>query len=65
MIYDVQHNRLLASRMKDGRRWVKVYRERAWEVAVKEARRRSFLSAFLFMVTQSVTLLAERPRRST
>lgn len=61
MIYDVRHNRLVAARMRDGRRWVTTYRKRACEVAIEEAERRSFLSSFLFAVSQSVALLAGRP----
>ncbi len=44
-------NRLLALRMRDGHRWTLTYRERAWDVAVEEARRRSFFSSLVYAVT--------------
>lgn len=43
-------NRLSRMRMRDGERWALVYRERAWEVAVEEARTRSFLHSLYFAV---------------
>jgi hypothetical protein len=50
MTYEVHNNRLLAMRMRDSRRWTLSYRDRAWKVAVNEARRRSFLSTIIFAV---------------
>ena len=51
-------NRMRALRMRDGHRWVKVYRQRAWDAAVEEARTRSFLSHLLFAVTHMSRILA-------
>ncbi len=62
MIYDVRHNRMRDARMRDGRRWVKVYRERAWETALRESRQRSFFSSVLFIMSQFVLLAGERKR---
>jgi hypothetical protein len=56
--YAIRNNRLLAARMRlgcDGR--VRAYRERAWAMAIKEARERSFFSSVLFAASQWVTLL--------
>ncbi len=50
MTYDVQHNRLRVMRMKDGRRWVNIYRGEAWDRALEEARHRSFLGTMLYAV---------------
>ena len=44
-------NRLTRMRMRDGKRWTLIYRERAWDVAVEEARTRSFLSSLYVAVT--------------
>ena len=43
-------NRLTASRMRDGRRWTEVYREKAWEVALTEARKRTLFESLLFAI---------------
>lgn len=60
MTYGVRQNRLLAARMRtgcDGR--VKMYRERAWRVALEEAQRRSFLSALIYFVSHSMMALRD------
>ena len=57
MTYEVRHNRLRDARMRDGRRWVKVYRERAWNVALQEARTRSFFGSLMFAVTEYVSMM--------
>lgn len=55
-------NRMLAMRMRDGRRWVRVYREKAWEAALEEARHRSFLSHLFYAVTNMTRLLYQPSR---
>ena len=58
MTYDVRNNRLLRARMKfgcDGR--VKAYREKAWKIALEEARKRSLFEQLLFAASQSMALL--------
>jgi hypothetical protein len=61
MTYEVQHNRMLMMRMRDGQRWTLAYRERAWEVACEEARRRRFFaSLFYFVMHFQDTLKASR-----
>ena len=52
-MYAIQNNRLRAARMRfgcDGR--VRAYRERAWEIALKEARQRSILHSLVYAVAQ-------------
>ena len=59
MTYGVRNNRLLAARMRfgcDGR--VRAYREKAWSLALQEARRRSFLSSLFFVVSQWISISA-------
>jgi hypothetical protein len=51
MIYEVRYNRMFAMRMRDGRRWVNAYREKAWVAAVEDARRRSWLSTMIYAAT--------------
>lgn len=61
MTYAVRNNRLLAARMGarcDGT--VKMYRQKAWEIALREARSRSFLSSVLFSLTQWAALQSGR-----
>jgi hypothetical protein len=51
MTYDIRHNRLRAARMKfgcEGR--VHAYREKAWSVALEEARKRTALQTFLAVI---------------
>lgn len=58
MTYVIQNNRLLAARMKarcDGT--VKMYRAKAWEVALKEARARSALGAIFYAMTHWMALV--------
>lgn len=65
MTYAIHHNRLLAARMKarcDGT--VRMYREKAWEAALMEARQRSALSAIFYAVTQWVALVAANRDRN-
>jgi hypothetical protein len=38
-------------RLRDGKRWTLMYRERAWDVALDEARSRSWLGSLFFAVT--------------
>jgi hypothetical protein len=44
-------NRMRDLRMRDGARWTLVYREKAWEQAIAEARRRSFLSNLYYAIS--------------
>ena len=44
-------NRLTRMRLRDGKRWTLAYRERAWSVALDEARSRSWLGSLFFAVT--------------
>jgi hypothetical protein len=53
-------NRLRAMRMKDGKRWTLIYRERAWQTALEEARTRSFLGAVYYACLGASRLLAHR-----
>jgi hypothetical protein len=47
-------NRMADIRFRDGRRWVKVYRDRAWNVAVEEARKRSTLGTIFYAISLMV-----------
>ena len=56
-------NHLLAARMRDSKRWVKRYREVAFERALVEARRRTFLSSIFFVVSQWASLTLPQRKR--
>jgi len=44
-------NRLASMRMRDNDRWVHTYRANAWDMALAEAHRRSFLGSLVYAVT--------------
>lgn len=50
-------NRMRDMRMRDGQRWVNVYREEAWDVAVEEARRRSVLGHLYYAIGYTLRML--------
>jgi len=47
-------------RMREGRHWTKVFRQKAWERMCDEARRRSFLDHFAFAIAGILSLMTER-----
>ena len=54
-------NRMTRMRLRDGRRWVNLYREQALEAAIEEARTRSFLGSLYFAVTMMTKQLRVSP----
>lgn len=59
MTYDIHHNRLRSMRMRDSKRWTLHYRDAAWNLAVREARQRSFLGSILFAMSNMLEMAAE------
>lgn len=51
-------NAMTKLRMRDGRRWTLIYREKAWEAALEDARRKSFFGAIFYGCMQMVELMA-------